>query len=380
MANPTLSLGGMTAEKVFQEAVANGLSQVDAAVLVSGWIFENFGKSQRVFGYKQTFAEEDPACQAQFIRSFEHVDWIDGESVVQAETTAGESGFNFRFHRIEGDFEAVKADLQKAFECVAEQRRTLHARFEELKAEINRINADVHNCCHRPSGPTAVGPIGPIGPFEGLANTGLFLGNVKFNEKYVALWQTKQGYMMLPTVYTVATDFIADPRVQRAGYVARFAAENRDIARMFQEGPVKKDALVEKFGDRILGNGETLRTNLTILPDSATFRSTDELVDEIAEREALALRSRDGSASAVHDAFGLGVEFESVRDAPVEKFNILPPNARIALTRAGIDSIGKLAGASLQEIAGALRTEGVDIRAPDVAEWQATAKTLSRVR
>jgi hypothetical protein len=380
MAKPTLSIGGMTAETVYQEAVGKGLNQVDAAILVSGWIFENFGKSQRVFGYKQDFDADEPACQAQFNPGFEHLDWIDGESVVQAETTAGEDGFNLRFHRIEADFDAVKDDLQKSFECLADLRRAVHARFEEVKAELNRINADIHKCCNKPTTPpTGPGSFG-FGAFEGLANTGMFLGNVKFNEKYVALWQTQQGYMMLPTVYTIGTDFVADPRVQRAGYVARFAAENRELTQMFEEGPVRKGALIEKFGDRILSNGETLRTNLTILPESGTFRSADELVGEIAEREALALRSRGGTSSVIREAFGFDVEFESVKEAPVEKFNLLPQNARIALARAGIDSVGKLAEAKPAELARVFKLEGIDARASDVAEWQATARTLAQVR
>jgi hypothetical protein len=377
MATSHLSLGGLTVENVYQEAINKGLSQVDAAILVSGWIFENFGKSKRVFGYKQALAVDEPGCQAQFNRSFHHVDWIDGESVVQAETTAGEDGFNLRFHRIETDFDTVKQDLMNAFECLAEIRQAVHARFEEVKAELNRLNNDVHNCCNKGTGPVVTGP---IGNFDGLVNTGMYLGNVKFQEKYVALWQTQQGYMMLPSVYSVGTDFVTDPRVHRAGNIARFAAENREFMQLFAQGSVKKGTLLEKFGTHILANGESLRANLEIVPANAVFRSVDELITEVAEREAGVLRSQAGTESAVRTAFGLDVELESVKTAPVETLNLLPQNARLALSRAGVDTVGKLAEAKPEAIARAFKAAGVETLSGDIAEWQATAKTLVQVR
>ncbi|MCC5858926.1 MAG: hypothetical protein JJT90_12270 [Ectothiorhodospiraceae bacterium] len=372
-----LSLGGLTAENVYQEAINKGLSQVDAAILVSGWIFENFGKSKRVFSYNQALSADEPGCQAQFNRSFHHVDWIDGESVVQAETTAGEDGFNLRFHRIEVDFDTVKQDLTKAFECLAELRKAVHVRFEEVKAELNRLNSDVHTCCNKGTGPVLTGP---LPSFDGLVNTGMYLGNIKFQDKYVALWQTQQGYMMLPTVYSVGTDFVKDPRVHRAGNIARFAAENRELIQLFAEGGVRKDALLERFGNHILANGESLRANLEILPPGATFRSVDELISEVAEREASVLRSQAGTESAIRTAFGLDVELESVKAAPVETFNLLPHNARLALSRAGVDTVGKLAEAKPEVITRAFKAAGVESLRGEIAEWQATAKTLAQVR
>lgn len=377
MATSYLSLDGLSVENVYQEVINKGLSQVDAAILVSGWIFENFGNTKRVFGYKQALAAEDPACQAQFNRSFTHADWIDGESVVQAETTAGEDGFNLRFHRIEVDFDGIQHDLLKAFECLAEVRQAVHARFEEVKVELNRLNSDVHTCCNKGTGPVVTGP---VTNFHGLVNTGAYLGNVKFQDKYVALWQTQQGYMMLPTVYSIGAEFVKDPRVHRAGTVARFVAEHREVDQLFGEGPVKKDVLVEKFGDRTLANGESLRTNLEILPASAVFRNSGELVTEIAEREAGVLRSQAGTESAVRTAFGLDVELESVKAAPVEKLNLLPHNARLALARAGVDTVAKLAEAKPEVVARTLKTAGVETLSGDIAEWQATAKTLAQVR
>src|SRR5262245_22170296 len=127
MAGQKIEVQGKTADEIFNLAIDKGISRSDAAVLVSGWIFENFGRTARTFNYAQAFAAVEAECVARFARSFQHADWIDGESVVQAETTTVEEGFNLRFHRIETDLDALGADVSRAFACLAEMRRSLRS-------------------------------------------------------------------------------------------------------------------------------------------------------------------------------------------------------------------------------------------------------------
>jgi hypothetical protein len=98
------------------------VSKADAAVIVGNWIVENVGRAPRVFLYRTDFPATDTGCTPQFVRSFVHQDWVDGEDVVQAEQTTGEEGFNLRFHRIEGDLDALARDVATAFVCLAVQR------------------------------------------------------------------------------------------------------------------------------------------------------------------------------------------------------------------------------------------------------------------
>ena len=123
----------MTPDAIYQHLTKNGLSTVDAGILVGSWIYHNFGAGQRTFKYGADFAAVAAACAPAFARSFRHVDWIDGESVVQAQTSTGEDGFNMRFHRIENDLDALGRDISKVFACVAEMRSALHDRLDELK-------------------------------------------------------------------------------------------------------------------------------------------------------------------------------------------------------------------------------------------------------
>lgn len=124
-------------------------------------------KGKRVFSYSAPFAPSAPACQAAFVRSFVHTDWIDGESVVQAGETTLEEGFNRRFHRIEDDLDALSADVARAFVCLGEQRAALARLLDEIRAEINRINGDIHDCCKGESGGGWSGPYYPF-PYPGL--------------------------------------------------------------------------------------------------------------------------------------------------------------------------------------------------------------------
>ncbi len=118
-------------------------------------------KSKRVFSYSQPFATTDTDCGAQFARSFVHQDWIDGESVVQAETNTLEEGFNSRFHKIEDDLDALSADIAKAFVCLAEQRAEISKLLGEIRTEINLINGDIHDCCHKSDGTVVWPPYRP---------------------------------------------------------------------------------------------------------------------------------------------------------------------------------------------------------------------------
>ena len=126
-----LELEGKSVQSVFDEITKVGVSSVDASILISSWIFENFGKSKRVFNYQQAFPAADPACVARFNRTFQHADWVDGESMVQAQQTPGEDGFNARFHRIESDLDAVKSDLVQSFACLAAMRAGMRVLLDE---------------------------------------------------------------------------------------------------------------------------------------------------------------------------------------------------------------------------------------------------------
>lgn len=88
------------------------------------------------FEFATPFPETDPECVPRFTRSFEHIDWIDGASVVQAETTPTEEGFNSRFRKIIGDLDAVGDDARRALLSTAAMRTSLFAILNEIEAAM----------------------------------------------------------------------------------------------------------------------------------------------------------------------------------------------------------------------------------------------------
>jgi hypothetical protein len=128
-----------------------GFTEAQAGVLID--VFTGIVQTQRTFGYSTPFPAVDADCTLEFTRSFTHQDWIDGESVCQAEESTAEEGFNRRFHNIEDDIDALASEIGKAFLCLAETRASLRALLDEIQAEINRINGDIFRL-RQPTTPT----------------------------------------------------------------------------------------------------------------------------------------------------------------------------------------------------------------------------------
>lgn len=369
-----LTLEGMSVNKVFEQAIKANLPASDAAVLVSSWIFQNFGKTRRTFNYAQTFESVDADCMPVFQRSFFHEDWTDGESVVQAEETAGELGFNLRFHRIETDIDNLNTDVKTALTCLAEMRLALRSLLDEIRAEINRLHADIFECCE--GGGTKVGPAAP--PFIGLLEQNKFLGTAVIAEKSLGMWQTPQGVMMLPQ--TFAPGFGPDDRrVADPGRFAKFSQHER-VREAFGDQEVTKEDLIEKFGNELTEDGVLVRQLVRILPDGATYAGIDEMMNDLTERNAAVIRTTPGASDAVASALGISAATTGeVREAGVDQLATTPASVRVALQRQGFDTVGNLADATAGKIVEAVRAEGLEISVGEAAALQATALTLSRI-
>lgn len=145
-------------EEIFKTLDQYDLTDAQKGVLATSIILDHIGSSKRVFSYSPPLASAEAGCAPAFARSFVHADWQDGEDVVSAEGANGDEGFNARFHKIEDDLDALARDTAKSFECLAELRAALALALEQLRTEINRINADIFAL--RPSsGGTSLPPV-----------------------------------------------------------------------------------------------------------------------------------------------------------------------------------------------------------------------------
>src|SRR5690349_14139057 len=218
----TININGLSADEVYQTIRNTGISEVDAKLLVSNWIFQNYLTLHRTFGYVTAFPASMPACVPDpFARSFVHRDWVDGEDLVQAAGSANDDGFNARFHHIEADLDALGAKIATVAQCMADMRESLRSLLDEIAAELNRIDSDLGSV-KGPSGwkPPAIAGVATAaggGQIVGLqfATQALagqlppgtwgdpmvhYLGSTIYQDKAVSLFNTSQGIMIMPAV------------------------------------------------------------------------------------------------------------------------------------------------------------------------------------
>ena len=241
--------------------------------------------------------------------------------------------------------------------------------LNELVAEINTINGLLGER-------TGVGPV--VSTIPGTVNQGTFAGTVKFMDRDMTMWNTNQGLFMLPKTPDPAPD-IRNPRFNSAGVLQGKILEQPLIAENFPDQVAVKD-LVEKFGNEVLADGRTVAEVVNILPPDFVAPSLGELVNQVAEREAGAIRTQVGATEAIKNNLGIGFARETVATAPVENATFLPPSAGEALKGAGVATIEKLAGADLVEVQRQLADAGVRVTPGEIAQWQGIAKTLTRLR
>jgi hypothetical protein len=132
------TVGGFDANDVYANIVSAGVSKDAASRFVGEWLIDKYWRLGHAFSYATVFPAVEEHCVPHFVRSFLHQDWQDGEDLVQAEQGAGEDGFNFRFHRIEDDLDALAADAAESFLCLAEMRQKVRAMFDEVSIESTR--------------------------------------------------------------------------------------------------------------------------------------------------------------------------------------------------------------------------------------------------
>jgi hypothetical protein len=370
-----MNFDGVTVTELYNTFVAGGVPASDAAVMVSSWIYENVGKTHRVFNYVQPFPEVEPACQPPpFTRTFHHDDWVDGEDVVQAGATTGELGFNERFHRIETDLDHLGADVAKAFGCLASMRSALRHLLDEIRAEINRL----HDATHEWAVLSPTINLDKVPNYLSVLDFGKYMGTQKFLDRTVSVWQTKQGTLILPAVESLGVDVVLGPKLKNAAMMSRFVAEEPKIREQFSR-PFRLDDLLHVFGDSLVADGRTVRDVLKVLPATMQFDGIDHLLAETGEREAAMVRTTMGADSAVSAALGIDAGLERIGDADVAKLGSVPTKARTALTKAGVNTVGALAQMDTGQIVAIMQEAGISATQGDAAEWNAFAKTLTNL-
>ena len=373
-----IQIGGLSANQIYSSVIDAGLTSVQASEFVGVWLLANANRTRRAFGYKTDFPAVDPDCVSHFARSFFHQEWRDGQHIVQAEESAGEDGFNLRFHRIENDLDALGADVAEVFLCVREMRASLRALLDELQLELNTIEGDLADLKAR-TVQTAGGFPVKVG------SSGTYVGTTQFLGTNVDVFRDPSGQMFVtPGLQVTGGTFgVTDPdaRIHRAQTFAAYAQQSDQFRGLFASGAaVSKARVVAAVGADVAG-GMTVKDLLAVMPDDAAFVSADAFVAGLSQREGLALRTSGTADAAVTAAFPFRELSGAIADASITEFEAVPEDVRNTLAAAGIKTVGQLATTNAAALAKLLAGAGVPgVATPLAAQWIATATVLNTVR
>jgi len=364
-----ITFDGMTVGELLTKVV-NATGKAEAATIVGSWLMETGSRVARKFSYKAAFPRTDATTATKFVRTSNHHAWRDGEDLVQAEQTATEDGFNLRFYRIEADLDALNADAKTLFSSLAAMRANLADRLDDIKVELNLINADLARlqaCCDEHDLPQLEG--------ADLRNKAKLIGVTNFFGKKMIAYKAGDGIFVAPHI----TGGPGNPRVKHVVDVARLLATTPELAAFLGAGPRTKEELQERFGTLEISEGVTFGAVLDILPTRARFNSATALISGISERQAAVIRSE----GAVDEVLAIELGFddvERVASTSLERFDAVPGAVRAGKLTLGISTHGELAGRSAEELTPALQREGYAVEPGEVAGWIAGAGVLGMVR
>lgn len=364
--------------------LAKGVSKYDAARLINNLVAVNLGQAPRHFTFTAPLPATTPAgCAPTFARTFSHVDWVDGESTVQAGESADDKGFNWRFNAIAADLDSLHADTEHLFQCLSTLRSALVQALQDIAAELNRIDSDIAGLGTR---------VPPKNQWANLVDAPQFLGVRDLDGSKVTMWKTGQGVVVLPGIDTVGLQDTVTQRVATGGLLAQYAAENPQLGTDLGAGKTVTD-LITNYGSQKLADGRTLGQALSILPPTSTFTDTGSLVTAVNNQEQAFLRSTVGSVDAVGSVIGVtsagaplssasatsvvaGVVGATQSASTVETSGASRAALNAGLTAAGFATVGDFAGKTSAQIVSALGKQGITVTDAQASNIAAQAAML----
>ncbi len=363
--NGEFILNGTSSTLITKTLQNAGLKDSAVAEIIGGWFVGVTGSANPApFDFTTDVQTVDPSCAITYARDFAHVDWIDGESRVQAGLTPEELGFNARFHAIENEFDAIAAQFGQLGSCVSEIRSDLVGVVKELEAKITTMQNEIH----------------ALQQTKKTEQKPTILGTTKVADRDVLITQFADEFKFV--------DFASKPLVGGGGVVGprpevfqpvewkpqrfvdfsdglRKTFTSPEIVKIFEEkgGPVTVQDLRTSpaTATLVLPTGEALGSVLAALPADTAFADPSAAVEVVLEHAVAGLpnanagtvresvlvgdaATRTGAALLNSGVAGLGVDDTTAK----------------ALSVAGLGTVGTLSVASPVLVATALSNAGVD--------------------
>jgi len=361
-------LNGTSSTLVAKTLQGAGLNDSMVAEIIGGWFVGATGSTQPApFDFTTDVQTTDPNCAITYTRDFAHIDWIDGESRVQAGMTPEELGFNARFHSLENEFDAIAAQFGQLGSCVAEIRSDLVGVVRELEAKITTLQTEVH----------------ALQQAKKADQKPTILGTTKVADKEVLITQFADEFkfvdfasMPLAGGLTGGGGVVGprpevfDPVVWQPDKFVDFADGLRrtftspEVEELFAAGgPVTVGDLrtSPSTATLVLPTGEALGSVLAALPTDTTFDSSNLAVGMLLEHTVSELPDTNLGSVRTSVLTGEAVDRTgaALLNSSVVGLGLDQPTAT-ALSTAGLGTVGNLSTADPLVVAGALANAGVD--------------------
>jgi hypothetical protein len=403
-------IDGIATESIAKGLAATGMASADIVNLI-GHMYVGYvgGKGKPAFRFSTRVEATDADCEATFARSFDHVDWIDGVSRVQAGMTPEELGFNARFHAIENDLDAIADQFERMSECMGELRADLRGIVGELEAKITDLDAQIQEL--KSKGSDGGGSVFRPGVWE-------YLGAAKVHDKDVIVARLGEQIVMSEIMEEMISEgrvttpptgggFVDDRVIDGGGIVfdpgrdvvlphdGFFIAGDRVVpghggAVRLEDMVVLNEALERRVaagaGERtvreVVDSGDPLVRTVgsgldadELVTDAGFLNlATERILSSSPETERRALREavlrddvaeRTGRALLSSGVVGL----TSVSESDAE-----------ALAAAGFSRIGNLAGATVSEVVSGVEAAGFSLDERRVREAVSGARVARALR
>lgn len=372
MTNTWINTIGLDPTTLVDQIVNKGLGKVDAVKLVNNLIAVQLGQTPRRFSYSPPLPTGSDAARPAFARIFEHLPWIDGESVVQAGESADDRGFNWRFDTIGKDLDDLHGDAQKLFDGLEALRAGIVDALQDIAAELNRINTDLAALAPQTARET---------PFKwDITASPQFMGVRDLDGAKVSMWQHQDRVLVLPSVDTVGVQTTLQQRLNSGAMILGLASTSTSFADAVAAGS-SATQLIAAHGAELLPDGRPVAQVLAVLPEQEVFPDVATLVDRVNSQEEAFIKSSVGSLAAIHTVTGVtssgvpisGVSAGFLADSVVSA----PAGLGSAIVAAQLGSVEDVASLSPTEMVEKLKLAGVVVTEAQVGQILTKAKLAS---
>jgi hypothetical protein len=344
-------VNGVSTQMVAGTLKASGLAEHNIGEILGYWMVGATGNSRpQPFDFSTDVQTTDPAMDITYTRGFVHTDWVDGEDRVQASSTPEELGFNARFHAIENEFDAIRAQFVQLSDGGKELRSDLVGVVRELESKITALQDDLFDLraqVNAADTPTKRRPFDDMG----------ILGTVQLGDKSAYIAQTGNDFQLIEFAGSTLAQTLKvpprltnpivlfDPQHARPDQVVNVVAGLEDLM-----GSPSVKEVVERPGATI--------ADLRSVVGGATLPTGESAASILASLPAdQALSGVPGTVSMLTDHV-VGQLSQATRDAVLTEA-VVDPNAQGA-------AVGTLGGESAEVVGlsagmvGALQGAGVD--------------------